>query len=64
MRAFRVAEEHNDRGVSWVKRGKLEKAVPCFKQALKINPFLVQAHYNLGVVFNRQGKIKKAIDSS
>ena len=45
----------NDLGVSYFKKGELEKAVSEFKDVLKKNPDHVNAIYNLGQVYYHEG---------
>ena len=41
-------------------RGKLEKAVASYKQALMLDPNLPQAHLNLGLAYQRLGQTAKS----
>jgi len=42
---------------------KLEKAICCFKDALKLNHDIAEIHFSLGNAFFKQGKQKNALDS-
>ncbi|MFQ5744578.1 MAG: tetratricopeptide repeat protein [Acidobacteriota bacterium] len=41
-------------------KGKIDEALAQFSIALKLQPDLVEAHYNLGVIFQNQGKFNRA----
>ncbi len=43
--------------------GKYEEAIESYKQAIRIDPDLPQAHYNLGVVYQKSNMYKKAMES-
>jgi len=42
--------------------GELDKAVKCYREALRINPKFVPAYINLGITLARQGKPAEAIN--
>ena len=42
-------------------QGKLDEAIAEYRQAVKRNPGLGEAHHNLGIVLQKQGKIEQAI---
>ena len=41
--------------------GKYDEAMDCFLKALSINPYLVEAHINLGVALKKAGKKEEAM---
>jgi tetratricopeptide (TPR) repeat protein len=45
----------NDLGVSYFKKGEMDKAIAEFKSVLKKNPDHVNAIYNLGQVYYHEG---------
>ena len=42
--------------------GKLDKAQEEFIKALEIDPEYADAHYNLGLLFHRQGELDEAVN--
>lgn len=51
---------YNNLGVILTEKGNAAKGVKYFKMALKKNPRYVDAHYNLAVVYEKEGKSQKA----
>lgn len=56
-------------GLAWMEEGRCDKAIPWFQGALKNDPTLVPAYFNLGRCFGKQGKwvpaaesLRKAVD--
>ena len=41
--------------------GRIDKAIGCYEQALRIKPDFVEAHYNLGVTLEQMGCVEEAI---
>jgi tetratricopeptide (TPR) repeat protein len=58
-----TAEQLLERGNAYVRLGNLEGAVVIFRAAIKKNPELTAAHYNLGLAYAQGGKLKDAIYS-
>jgi Flp pilus assembly protein TadD len=59
----------NDEGVSHYKQGHWDVATDSFKKAVKADPNLAEAHYNLALALDKMGKhdeataaFKKAIE--
>ena len=52
---------HANLGVVLARRGRVDEAVACFQQALKIKPDYAEAHNNLGVALADQGRLDEAI---
>ncbi len=50
----------NDEGVSQYKLGHIDVATDRFQKALKADPNLAEAHYNLGLSFDKMGKHDEA----
>jgi tetratricopeptide (TPR) repeat protein len=50
-------------GVSYDDLGCYEKAEDVYKKAIKYNPNYGDAHHNLGIALDNQGKIEEAIKS-
>src|SRR6266702_8908088 len=48
-------------GLPWPIRGAPTEAIYHYSEALRLRPSYARAHYNLGNVLNRQGKIQEAI---
>ena len=57
------ADQLLERGNAFVRLGNLEGAVVIFRAAIKKNPELTAAHYNLGLAYAQVGKLKEAIYS-
>jgi len=55
------AAEHVDRGAGFILQGLYAEAEKELKLAIKINPLNATAHGNMGGIFLRQNKPKKAI---
>ena len=55
------AWEWADKGTSLAKTGLLEEAIPCYQQALRINPNYAEAHHNLGLAYYYLGKLEEAV---
>jgi len=49
-------------GVAYMLERDYERAVQSFEKALSIQPALIEAHYNLALVFSRQGRWDKAAE--
>ena len=43
-----------------MRQGNVDKAIPNYFEALRINPNYSRAHYNLGAALLRQGKTREA----
>jgi len=52
---------HLFRGTDFSNKGKLDEAVAEFKKAVSINPSLIEAYLNLGIVYVRKGMLDEAI---
>jgi Tfp pilus assembly protein PilF len=46
--------------VAYVNLGQTDKAVAMYQQAIKIRPEATGPYNNLGVIFQRQGKLQEA----
>ena len=53
---------HSDLGVLFMKLDRLDEAVVSFRKATEINQRFFYPRMNLGLVLNRQGKFKEAIE--
>jgi len=49
-------------GWAYYKLDSLEKAIECFQRAVKINPKLAVAWYNLGLVYDTLHDNEKAVE--
>ncbi len=58
----RYAALNNDLGVNQKNSGDLKTAETYYRQAIALQPDLVIAHYNLGIVFQETGKLEEAIN--
>ena len=52
-----------NKGMVLYREGKVEEAIQAFKEALKVNPTYIYAHYNLGVAYVAQEKFLLALES-
>jgi tetratricopeptide (TPR) repeat protein len=50
------AQQAFELGFSFAKQGKNTEAIEAFRQAVKLDPQLTEAHFSLGVLLARQGK--------
>jgi len=57
-----MAITHNNRGISYVKLGKHEKAIDDFNNAIKIDPEYEEAYNNRGISYAELGKHENAIE--
>ena len=57
------SQAYNKLGNTYLKQGELISAIDAYHNALKLNPYLVKAHYNLGIALDTQGKFDDAIAS-
>ncbi|MEH2036613.1 tetratricopeptide repeat protein [Nostoc sp.] len=55
------AQLNNQLGVTRKKAGDLKNAVTCHKEAIALQPNLLEAHYNLGLALQQQGELEEAI---
>jgi len=56
----KLSQDHVDRGSRLFMQGMLDEALQEFSKAIEANPWNATAHGNIGVIFLRQGKPKKA----
>ena len=49
------AQQKFETGLSYVQRGQNSDAIKAFREALRLNPDLTEAHFSLGVLLARQG---------
>ncbi|MBN3942058.1 tetratricopeptide repeat protein [Nostoc sp. NMS9] len=57
------AQLNNQLGVARKKAGDLKNAVTCHKEAIALQPNLLEAHYNLALALQEQGELAEAIAS-
>ncbi|MEH2226297.1 tetratricopeptide repeat protein [Nostoc sp.] len=57
------AQLNNQLGVARKKAGDLKNAVTCHKQAIALQPNLLEAYYNLALMLQEQGELEEAIAS-
>ncbi len=55
------ADAHNNLGIIFFAKGRLDEAAACFRHVLQHNPGYANAHNNLGSVFKTQGRFAEAI---
>ena len=55
-----VAQAHCNLGLTFFKSGKLKEAEASFREALKINPKLLEAHFYLGNTLGKLGRLEEA----
>ncbi len=57
------AERYNSEGVVHFNKGDYDAALASFKEAIRLNPDLFLAHFNLGVTYGKKGQWDASIDS-
>ncbi|MDO8653797.1 MAG: tetratricopeptide repeat protein [Undibacterium sp.] len=55
------ADAHSNFGIALANAGQLERAVECYRIALKNNPNFAAAYNNLGIVLTELGQLDKAL---
>ena len=55
------ADAYYNRGVSWLDKGELDKAISDYSQAIRLDPKFVQAYTNRGIVWSGKDQLDKAI---
>ncbi|MHB9154876.1 MAG: tetratricopeptide repeat protein [Endomicrobiales bacterium] len=70
MRAFRMSRfkmeqcgQYNTQALEYLKMGKYEKAVSCFRKVLEIDPNNPENYYNLGQAYIKQEEYEKALQA-
>lgn len=53
--------DYVNRGNAWSELGEYVKAIDDYSKALSVKPTFNEAFYNRGIVFEKQGKLKKAV---
>lgn len=56
-----TAAEYNRKGIEYKRRGELPAAAECYERAIRLEPGLVEAHYNLGILRREQGHFDQAM---
>jgi tetratricopeptide (TPR) repeat protein len=56
-------EAHNNLGNALKDQGRLDEAVACYREALRLQPNYAVAHSNLGVALMEQGQLAEAAAS-
>ena len=54
------SEPLNNLGNLYFESNKHQKAIVCYKKAIKINPKFFASYYNLGVIYKNIGKFEEA----
>ena len=57
------AERYNSEGVGHFNKGDYDAALASFKEAIRLNPDIFFAHYNLGMTYGKKGQWDASIDS-
>lgn len=60
---FTLAIANYIEGANGKNQTKIDKAISLYKKALNINPFLADAHNNLGVIYTQRNMLDEAINS-
>jgi tetratricopeptide (TPR) repeat protein len=55
------ADAENNLGAAYLALGRSKEAIESFKRAIRINPALANAHYNLGLVLHASGNRVAAV---
>ena len=56
-----ISADPYDAGVALLESGQLQEAIPVFEEILAENPSHIQAHYHLGLAYQRSGQFKNAL---
>jgi len=56
-----TAEEWHEKGIKAKEIGYYSVAIKCFEKAVEINPGDAKSHYNIGLLYSKEGKTKEAI---
>lgn len=57
------ALKYNTKGIEYTKKAEYDKAVKCFRKAIKEDTSLTNAYYNLGSVYRHKGEPEKALNA-
>jgi len=57
----KLAEAHNNRGISYRMKGDIDLAIQEYSQAIKLNGKFASAYNNRGVAYDRKGDYERAI---
>ena len=63
MNKFKTAGEKLNKGAAFLADGKVNQAITAFKLAIKIDPKLVAAHFDLALAYQQKGDVPKIIAS-
>ena len=55
---------HYDQGISYLQKGKLNKAISEFNKAVGSNPRIAKVYYNRGIAYARKGQYDRAISDN
>ena len=55
------ANSQNDRGNELLRQNRLEVAISCYQEAIRLNPHHSEAHYNWAIALQRQERVEDAI---
>ena len=53
---------YNNLGIAYYSLGDFDEALKCYKNAIKFAPNFAKPYCNIGVIKEKQGKIKEAIE--
>ena len=60
-KSFNKARPHNNLGMAYCEKGRLDEAIAEYKKGLAISPNHARIHSNLGVAYDEKGWLDKAI---
>ena len=60
-RSDKPGEIHSNLGLIWFQRKQYDRAIEHFNTAIRINPSLVDAHFNLALALHRLGRNREAM---
>jgi len=55
------AEAHYNLAHAHAEMGKIDDAISCYREAIKLKPELIDAHINLGVLLQKKGELNQAL---
>jgi Flp pilus assembly protein TadD len=59
----KAATDFLNQGLQAIQSVKIEDAITAFREAIKLDPKLAAAHYNLGLALRQSGKLQPAADA-
>jgi len=55
------AAAYNNRGLTYMRKGQYDRAIPDFSKAIEIDPMYARAYYNRGIAYGKKDQHDRAI---